>query len=149
MYFVLKKYEKNPLLMSLTIYIFTLWKVHAIGILFGLIIKSLVSKDYKIFRINFLSIFLTIFTYILDIYFTEPLTIPGSPDERWGYGILHDALQLTKFTNFNNNTHFILFTLLLWIIILYGVYKFSSDSIDNTNNFNLSYEIYGYSFGSF
>ena len=149
MYFVLKKYEKNPLLMSLTIYIFTLWKVHAIGILFGLIIKSLVSKDYKIFRINFLSIFLTIFTYILDIYFTEPLTIPGSPDERWGYGILHDALQLTKFTNFNNNTHFILFTLLLWIIILYGVYKFSSDSIDNTNNFNLSYEIYGYSFWFF
>ena len=148
-YFALKMYDKNPFIVSLIIYIFTLWKIHAVGILFGLMIKSLVSQDYKIFRINFLSIFLTIFTYILDIYFTEPLKIPGSPDERWGYGILHDALQLTKFTNFNNNTDFILFTLLLWIIILYGVYKFSSDSIDNTNNFNLSYEIYGYSFWFF
>lgn len=148
-YFALKKYHKSPLIISLIIYIFTLWKVHAIGILFGLMFKALVSKNYKIFRVNIFSIFLSVFTYMLDIYFTEPLTIPGSPDERLAYGILHDALKLTKFTDYNNGAHFILFTFLLWVLILYGAYKYSRTRTDNINNINLSYEIYGYSFWFF
>lgn len=148
-YFALRKYEKNPLFFSLIIYFLTLWKIHAIGILFGLMFKSLTSENFRIFKINIFSIFLTILTYIFDVYYTEPLKIPGSPDERWGYGILHDALQLTKFTDFDNSTHFVLFTLLLWLIILYGVYRFSLDSSTKSNSFNLNYEVYGYTYWFF
>ena len=135
--------------MSIVIYIFALWKIHAIGILFGLIFKSLVSENYKIFKINIFAIFLTVVTYIVDIYYTEPLTIPGSPDERWGYGILHDALQLTKYTNYGNNLHFILFTLALWILVIYGAYRYSNSRLMNDIKLPLSYETYGYSFWFF
>ena len=79
------------------------------GILFGLLFCALVKKNQRVIKTNIFFIFLTLVTYVVDVIFTEPLTIPGSPDERLAYGILHDALQLTKFTNYGNTLQYVFF----------------------------------------
>ncbi len=148
-YFFLKNYENNPILYSGIIYIFTLWKIHAVGILFGLLFCALVKKNQRVIKTNIFFIFLTLVTYVVDVIFTEPLTIPGSPDERLAYGILHDALQLTKFTNYGNTLQYVFFTIILSVIIL-----FTSKNLtklygnEDIKRFS-TYEFYGYSYWFF
>ena len=149
LYFVLKKYETNPLTASFIIYIFTLWKIHAVGILFGLLIFSLIKEDKRKIGINLSFLALTILTYIIDVRTTEPLSIPASPDERMGFGILHDATQLTKFTDFGNQTHIILFSTLISISLLLIVVIFwRKIEINNLEKYK-TYEVYGFAFWFF
>ncbi len=148
-YFFLKNYEKNPILYSSIIYIFTLWKVHAVGILFGLLFCALVKSNQKIIKTNVFFIFLTLVTYIIDVTFTEPLKIPGSPDERLAYGILHDALQLTKFTEYGNTLQYFSFIVVLSTIILLVSKNFTKIyKKEDIKKFS-TYEFYGYSYWFF
>ena len=149
LYFVLKKYKSNPLFASFVIYVFTLWKIHAIGILFGLLIFSLIEGSRKNIQINISFLLFTVFTYIIDIRTTEPLSIPSSPDERMGFGVLHDAIQLTKFIEFNNQKYVLLFVVLLILIILSLVFFMWKNMSDNLLSKYKSYEIYGVVFWYF
>ncbi len=149
LYFVLKNYKTYPVTGSLIIYIFTLWKVHAVGILFGLLIFSLIQENRKNIFTNLTFLILTLITYIIDIRTTEPLSIPASPDERMGFGLLHDATQLTKFIDFNNQSYIILFAVFISISVLIIVARLWN-KIDNKVLIKYkSYEVYGFAFWFF
>jgi hypothetical protein len=148
-YFVLNKYKQNPILNSGIIYLFSLWKIHAIGIIVGLILCSLVLKNYKVLKINVFYLLATITTYIVDTQTTEPLKIPDAPDERHAYGMLHDSLQLTKYTDFQNSFHSFTFLVILSLCVFICV-KVVSNKIDykEISSFR-TYEMYGYAYWFF
>lgn len=149
LYFVLRNYKKYPLIFSLIIYVFSLWKIHAVGILFGLLLLSLIKRDRSISKINIFFLFSTIVTYLIDVRTTEPLSIPASPDERMGFGILHDSIQLTKFTNFNNQNDIIFFlTLIILTVLIFSYFLNRRFDFDTIVGFK-TYEIYGVAFWFF
>lgn len=148
-YFVLKNYEKNIVLNTFLIYILSLWKIHAIGILFGLFIFSMTRKYYRNLFINGFFILLTFLTYVIDTKSTEPLVIPSSPDERMGYGILHDATQLTKYFSYGNQIQVLIFIIILGILSLMLSLRFTNFAKSTTLSSFQNYKMYGYAFWFF
>lgn len=146
-YFIILLYKKFPVFASFLIYVFTLWKIHAVGILFGLLIFSIFGREIKKSILNFFFICLTGATYLIDALFVEPLIIPEAPDERMGYGILHDAKHLTKYTKFENFNHIIFFYLLLSLICIVTIYKILKNY--NFEDYNFGYEVYAFMFWFF
>ena len=89
MYFIILFYKNINYFKSFVIF-FTLWKIHAIGILFGFLVFSILNNDVRKAISNFFFICLTGVTYLFDALLIEPLIIPEAADERMGYGMLHD-----------------------------------------------------------
>ena len=147
LYFVLYKYKNNPIFYSFLIYLFTLWKIHAIGILFGLLIFSLIKEDGRITFVNLLMILTTIGTYILNSIFNESLSIPGAPDERVGFGILHDIKYILRNTIYSGTkvSYYIYFLFLILCLII--SLKISQKIVKKNNFYN--YEMFGLIFWFF
>ena len=149
LYFFIKRYKNYPIAASFIIYLFTLWKIHALAILIGFFFYSIVINQSRVTKINFFFIILTITTYLIDLKYSEPILIPGSPDERIGFGIMHDAIQLTKFIDYRNQNFVYLFYVLISLLVLVMSIIFIRKFSNQENNLINSYEIYGLSFWFF
>lgn len=147
LYFIILFYKKFPLAINLLLYIFTLWKIHAIGILFGLLVFSILNSDLRKAITNFFFIFLTGVTYLFDALLIEPLIIPEAADERMGYGMLHDAKHLTKYTQFENFNHIVVFYSLISLICAYVIYKLLQKY--NYKQYNFGHDTYAFMFWFF
>lgn len=146
-YFIILFYKKTPLTTGFLIYIFTLWKIHAIGILFGFLVFSVLNNDVRKSISNFFFICLTGMTYLLDALLIEPLIIPDASDERMGYGMLHDSKQLTKYTQFENLNHIVVFYSLIALICVYIIFKLLKKY--DYKQYNFGVETYAFMFWFF
>ena len=90
----MNQFKKREKLVYIILFLFSLWKIHVIGVFFGYFYYSLLNKDFKKLKINSFFIFLISVIYFIDTRITEPLKIPPAPDENWHFGVLADAEQL-------------------------------------------------------
>jgi len=145
---LMNQFKKREKLVYLILFLFSLWKIHVIGIFFGYFYYSVLNKDYKKLKINSIFIFLISVIYFIDTRITEPLNIPPAPDENWHFGALADAEQLNFIIS--NSSTFIFYALYISIILLslfIGIYF--KDKIVNNFFVSRNYEWYGYVFWFF
>jgi len=145
---LMNQFKKREKLVYIILFLFSLWKIHVIGIFFGYLYYSLLNKDFKKLKINSFFIFLISVIYFIDTRITEPLKIPPAPDENWHFGVLADAEQLNYIIS--NSSTFIFYALYISIILLslfIGIYF--KDKIVNSFLVTRDYEWYGYVFWFF
>ena len=145
LYFILKYFNNSPLFFTFLIYISTLWKIHSVGILIGVMFFGIIIKSSSLKKLSSFFIILTAITYFINSKLVEPLNIPGAPDERVGFGILHDAKQLTKYFEYLNFIQFSIFYFILFFFLMVAsLYILKKSLFDFNIEKNLQF--YGISF---
>jgi len=149
LYWVLKYYEKNPIVLGFVLFLFSLYKLHVLGIFVGLIIFFVLNKDSKNLKIASFYTLSIPFVYYLDTLTTEPLIIPGAPDTKIGYGLLQDAKNISFHSRaFLELNYKVMYLILFFIVVAIFLMLFKNDS-SQKNNFIYSSRLYGLSFWFF
>lgn len=150
LYWVLKYYEKNPIVLGFILFLFSLYKLHVLGIFVGLIVFFVLNKDLKNLKIASVYTLLIPVTYYFDTITTEPLKIPGAPDTKIGYGLLQDAKNISFHSRtFIELDYKVVYLILFFFVVVIFLMIFKkSDSSLNTS-FIYSSRLYGLSFWFF
>lgn len=97
--------------------ILSLYKLHPLFLLFGFVIYFFIKKDIKLFIFSLIS-FATSSKLIYDYLFKGDNYLAAIPSEfTWSYGLLSDAIALSKLFELGNN-YFSYILLVLFIIFL-------------------------------
>lgn len=145
---LMNHFKKREKLVYVILFLFSLWKIHVIGIFFGYLFYSLLNKDFKKVKINSFIIFLISVIYFIDTRITEPLKIPPAPDENWHFGVLADTEQL-NYVIFNSSTiiFYALYASIILSCLFIGIYF--KNKIVNSFLVSRDYDWYGYVFWFF
>ena len=150
LYWVLKYYEKYPVILGFVFFVFSLYKLHVLGIFVGLGVFFLLNKDFKNLKIVSIYTFLVPIVYYFDIITSEPLKIPGAPDTKIGYGLLQDAKNISyhsrKFINIDYKVIYLF--LFLSVISIFLIFLKKREIKLNTS-YIYSSRFYGLSFWFF
>ena len=111
-------YSRYPKSYTCILLFLSLYKLHPLGFLLGLIFYFAIKKNREYFQINFNSLILFSILYILDsIYSKSILATEWRPaDISTTFGLLSDSLILSNFTNVDSSK--IYFLLLFCIFFL-------------------------------
>ena len=146
--FLINKKVKNTNVKNCILFIFSLWKIHIVGIFIGQLIFSIFYKKTKKVNSNLFFLLLTALVYFIDTKVTEPLKIPPAPDENWSFGILSDIEQISLLLSIESTKVSYTFYFLVMFICLAIGYKFRNYFLNNVS-LKMDYEVYGYIFWFF
>lgn len=115
-----KRFRENHLVLAIILSIYSLWKIHILGIIFGLVVFFFLKNDVRKVLIYMVSILFSLIVYYFDTKYTEPLKIPPAPDENWHFGIFADTEKITGLFGINSQLSFyiIYFTFIILSILL-------------------------------
>ena len=124
-------YEKYPQFTTIFLLILSLYKIHPIGILFGLLFYSHVQKNKKNFNLIFNSIIVFFVCYILDAIFITNSVL----DTEWRpaglditFGILSDSIILNNLISVQT---YLIYVVLLIVPILFTFFTDIGSSLFN------------------
>lgn len=122
---LLKNYEKSYILSTLLIMILSLYKIHASGILLGLVIYFLINNNFKIAVFNLISLFIEL---IISIYYYRSKENIFFNYKATTFGVINDASVLEKYTSLN---FYAIYLIILFFIIFFALYFFKKQYIFN------------------
>lgn len=150
LYWVLKYYDKKPITFGFILFIFSLYKLHVLGIFVGLIVFFVLNKDLKNFKIASIYTLLIPVIYYFDTITTEPLKIPGAPDTKIGYGLLQDAKNISYHSRtFIDLNYKVVYLILSFFVVVMFLIIFKKSGKSLNTSFIHSSSLYGLSFWFF
>jgi hypothetical protein len=139
-YLLLTKYPKQYLIISISLLILSLYKVHAIGAVIGLLFHFFKIRNVKYIVLN--SIFLTSSTFfaIKELVSDSIITRGGTLD--YSYGIYYLSHHFGNLFTINGNLLLILIIILLLLFITYSFILNKGDFLkSNISEIGIHYDI--------
>lgn len=121
-YLLLSKYPKQYLLISTCLLILSLYKIHAIGAVLGLLFHFFKIRNLNYIILNFIYLIASIFFAIKELLSESITTSGGTVD--FSYGLYFLSQYFGNLFTINSN---ILLILILFLILIFLIYSFILD----------------------
>ena len=134
-FYLLNNSKKVNILNSTVLFVFSLYKIHLIGGIFGLVVFAFKNRDKKIGIFN--SILLLISSYFAIDLFLNNAIVSNFGQLEISYGLLFIAQVVSEFTKFNSYLVFLILIILLILMYKINFLKIKSMNLYHYPNFSL------------
>jgi len=133
-YSALYFYKKNIYVSHILLTFITLYKLHPIGLLIGLLFYSILIDDRKSMRINFISLSFSSMVILYHLVFIRS-KVMGSTLRIRSYGILNDSEYLEYLNLLSKEMSYVL---ILLVLLSVAIYLFKAKPINYENLIQLN-----------